>query len=81
LVWSFGVGVIVQAIAFGIAFALRRRNLLAGWSIGIGLRFVALGVFAWAAREVLGLPLTPALIALAGFFFVTTLIEPLLLRC
>lgn len=81
LVWSLGIGVMVQAIAFGIAFAVRRRHLLVGWGVGTMLRLVVLCGYGWVARDVLGLALAPALLSLAGFFFVTTLIEPFLLRC
>jgi len=81
LLWSLGVGLVVQALAFGIVFAVRRTHLFAGWGVGTLLRLVALAVYGWAARDILGLPLAPALLSLAGFFFVTTLLEPLLLRC
>jgi hypothetical protein len=75
------IAFVVQMIAFGIAreFA-RRKNVMAGWGIGIGLRFLVLVLFGFVAVPVLTLPLAPALMSLAVFLFVSTLIEPLFLK-
>ena len=71
----------VQVVAFEVARAMaRRKNVMAGWGIGVALRFVALAVFALVAVPRLGLPLAASLLALAMFLFVTTLIEPLFLK-
>ena len=53
---------------------------MAGWGIGIALRFAALMLFGLVAVPWLGLPLSASLLALATFLFITTLIEPLFLR-
>ena len=76
-----GVALVVQVVAFIIArqFA-RRQNVMAGWGIGIALRFVALLLFGWLAVPKFGLPLGTSLLGLAVFLFVSTLIEPLFLK-
>lgn len=76
-----GVALVVQVIAFLIAreFA-RRQNVMAGWGIGIILRFVVLILFGLVAVPKFGLPLGSSLLGLATFLFVSTLIEPLFLK-
>jgi hypothetical protein len=44
------------------------------------MRFAVLGVYALVFVKALGLPSGAALISLAAFFFISTLIEPLLLQ-
>jgi hypothetical protein len=75
------VAFVVQMVAFLVArdFA-RRKNVMAGWGIGIALRFVALLLFGLVAVPMFALPLAPALVSLAVFLFVSTLIEPLFLK-
>ena len=76
-----GVAFVVQMVTFQIArIAARKQNVIAGWGIGVALRFVALTIFALVAVPRLGLPLAPALVGLAMFLFVSTLIEPLFLK-
>jgi hypothetical protein len=58
---------------------MARRNVMAGWGIGVALRFVALAIFALAVVPRLGLPVV-ILLGLATFLFVSTLIEPLFLK-
>lgn len=70
---------VVQVAAFGIARAMRKRNVIAGWGIGAGLCLATLVLFGFAARG-LGLPQEAALLSLATFLFATELFEPLLLR-
>jgi len=71
----------VQVVAFEVARAMaRRKNVIAGWGIGVELRFVALAVFAFVAVPALSLPVGPALLSLAVFLFLTTLVEPLFLK-
>jgi hypothetical protein len=76
-----GVAFVVQMVAFVIAreFA-RRQNVMAGWGIGIALRFVVLLAFGLFAVPAFGLPTSSSLLGLAMFLFVTTLIEPLFLK-
>ena len=75
------VAFVVQVVAFLVAreFA-KRQNVMAGWGIGILLRFVALLLFGLVAVPAFALPLAPALLSLAVFLFVSTLIEPLFLK-
>ena len=81
LLIAAAVAFVVQMIAFVIAreFA-RRQNVMAGWGIGVALRFVALLLFGVVAVPSLGLPMGSTLLGLAMFLFVTTLIEPLFLK-
>lgn len=74
------VAVAVQVVTFLVARAMARRNVMAGWGIGVALRFGALAVFALVAVPRLGLSLTASLLGLAVFLFLTTLIEPLFLK-
>ena len=72
---------LVQLVAFAIARAwVRKQNVMAGWGIGIALRFAALLLFGLIGVPRLGLPVGASLLALAMFLFVTTLIEPLFLK-
>jgi hypothetical protein len=74
------VAIVVQLVAFGITKAVARRHLIAGWGAGSLLRFLTLVVYALLAAKVLGLPPVAALVSLATFLFLSTLIEPLFLR-
>lgn len=68
----------MQGVAFGLVRILGRRSWLTAWGLGALLRLVVLVGYAFFADRILGLPLAPALLSLAAFFFVTTLIESLL---
>ena len=70
----------VQLLAFGIARIMVRTNVVAGWGIGMLLRFATLAVFAFALLKAFALPATEVLVSLAVFFFVSTLVEPWLLK-
>ena len=70
----------VQLFAFAIARLTMRTNVIAGWGLGALLRMAALAVYAVVFIKLLGLASGAALISLATFFFLTTLIEPLLLK-
>ena|SRR5918999_56262 len=74
------VAVVVQLVAFAVTKALARHNLMAGWGAGSLLRFMTLVVYALIAVKGLGLASLAALVSLAAFLFVSTLIEPLFLR-
>jgi hypothetical protein len=72
---------LVQLVAFAIARAwVKKQNVMAGWGIGIALRFAALILFGLIGVPRFGLPVGASLLALAMFLFVTTLIEPLFLK-
>lgn len=70
----------MQGMAFALARYFRRRSMLSAWGLGALMRLVVLIAYAFFADRVLGLPLAPALLSLAAFFFVTTLIESLLIQ-
>ena len=80
-VWtSAAVAVVVQLIGFAFTRTLQPANVMVGWGAGVLLRFVALVIYGFVGVKLLGLSITPALLSLAGFFFVTTLVEPVLLK-
>ncbi len=74
------VAVVVQLVAFAVTKTLARRHLIAGWGAGSLLRFMTLVVYALLAVKVLGVAPVAALVSLATFLFLSTLIEPLFLR-
>ena len=74
------VAIVVQLTAFAVTQAIAQRNLIAGWGAGSLLRFTTLVVYALLAVKVLALPPVAALVSLATFFFLSTLVEPLFLR-
>ena len=71
----------VQCVAFLVVrIAAAREQAVAGWGIGAVLRMAILAVYALVVVGALGLATAPALLSLATFFFVSTLVEPLLLN-
>ncbi len=80
-VWiSAAIAVVVQLVGFGLAWSLRKDNVMLGWGMGLALRAISLVLYAMVGVKVLGLVQAPALLSLVGFFFVTTLVEPILLK-
>ena len=80
-VWASAfVVMIVQAAAFSVAWMMRPVNVIAGWGMGMLLRLFSLVLFGMFGVKALGLTLQPALLSMAGFFFVSTLIEPVFLK-
>jgi len=77
---SAAVAVAVQGGAFAIARRMQPSNVMAGWGLGMLIRVLALGAYALVATRALGLAPGPALVSLAAFFFLTTLIEPIFLK-
>ena len=75
-VLAFGV----QLFGFALMRLAARTNPIAGWGLGAILRFAVLGVYALVVVNALKLASTPALVSLAAFFFLSTLVEPLLLN-
>jgi hypothetical protein len=73
------VALIVQALAFGVAKLLGTRSFLAGWMVGIAIRFGTLVVYGIVAVKVLAMPAPAALISLVTFLFLSTLAETKLL--
>lgn len=74
------VAIVVQLVAFAITKLVARRHLIAGWGAGTLLRFFALVVYALLAVNVLTVAPVAALVSLAAFLFLSTLMEPLFLR-
>ena len=77
---SAAVAAAVQLAAFGVTKMVATRHLVAGWGLGSLLRFGTLVIYALLAVKVLGVAPVAALVSLATFLFLATLIEPLFLR-
>jgi hypothetical protein len=80
-VWlGSGIGFVVQLVMFGVLFgvAFRSHPLLAH---GLGMigRFLAIAAVAFLWVPWAGVPAAPLLFSLVTVFFLTTLVEPLLL--
>ena len=70
----------VQIVTFTIARLVARQQVMAGWGLGVLLRFAFLALWAFIGVKALGLVSGPALLSLVIFYFVSTLIEPLFLN-
>lgn len=80
-IWISAVfAVAVQLVAFALTRVTQPANVLAGWGAGLMIRLMALAVYALLVVKSLGLVMAPALLSLVGFFFVTTLLEPVFLK-
>lgn len=77
---SAWIAVVVQIFTFAIARLVAREQVIAGWGIGVLLRFATVAAWGAFGVDALGLPSGPALMSLVGFYFVSTLIEPLFLN-
>ena len=80
-IWTSGaIAIGVQLIAGAIVKLSAKTNVIAGWGVGAIIRFAVLALYALVIVKALGLPSAAALVSLAAFFFVSTLLEPLLLK-
>ena len=80
-IWfSAGIALAIQVAGFLFARIFMPANMIAGWGAGMLLRFVTLVIHALVGTKVMGYPPAPALLSLAAFFFVSTLIEPVFLK-
>jgi hypothetical protein len=80
-IWiSAAVAFLSQVAAFPVVKRMIPSNLIVGWATGSLVRFATLGVYALIASQVLHLPMAPALVSLALFYFLSMVIEPLFLR-
>lgn len=70
---------VVQVVSFTIARAWAATNVIAGWGLGMLIRFAVLAMYALFGASLLGATPTAALVSLVAFFFVSTLLEPVLL--
>ena len=80
IIVSAGIAYVVQLCTFSVARYFAKTNVMAGWGLGMLLRFGVLAIYALIFVKVLGLSMTAALVSLAAFFFVSTLLEPVLLK-
>jgi len=65
---------------FAIARFAITSNVMVGWGIGVLVRLVTLVVYGFLILKPYGLPPISAMISLVAFFFLSTLIEPVLLK-
>jgi hypothetical protein len=80
-IWISGVvAVAVQLGAFSLSHVAGKANFMARLGTGAILRLFALVAYALIVVFVLKLPAGAALVSLAAFFFLSTLIEPLLIK-
>ncbi len=80
-IWfSAGIALGIQVIGFLFVRVLVPVHVIAGWGAGMLLRFVTLVLHALLGTRLMGFPPAPALLSLAAFFFVSTLIEPVFLK-
>jgi hypothetical protein len=71
----------VQVFGFLIVKVVRGgATLMAAWGLGMLLRFVVLVLYAFLVVKALALPAEAAMLSLVAFFFLTTLVEPMLLK-
>ncbi|MHB1223504.1 MAG: hypothetical protein ACYC2G_05580 [Gemmatimonadaceae bacterium] len=77
---SAAISFVVQIVGFLAARYTRGTNPFAGWGMAMLLRFATLAIYGFLVVERLGLPSAAALLSLATFFFVSTLVEPPLLK-
>lgn len=80
IVISALVAFVVQLMSFAIVRLSAGKNVIAGWGVGAILRFLVFVVYALVVVKAYGLPSTPALLSLAVFLFLSTLVEPLFLN-
>lgn len=80
IVISALVAFVVQLIAFGIMRLSAEKNVVAGWGLGAILRFLVFVVYVLVIIKALALPGSAAMISMAVFLFVSTLVEPLFLK-
>jgi hypothetical protein len=81
-IWSSAaIAVAVQLAAFPLGrIAGANNNLTARMGTGAMMRMFSLIIYGFLAAKVFELSLTPALVSLAAFFFLSSLIEPLLIK-
>jgi hypothetical protein len=80
-VWtSAAIAWVVQQATFVLVRRTSLTNPFAGYGAGMLVRFAVLALYAFVFVNVLALPSAAALLSLATFFFVSTLVEPPLLK-
>jgi hypothetical protein len=80
-IWlSAAIAVAVQLAAFPLGRLAGVNNVMARMGTGALLRLLTILVYAFLVAKVLMLPLAAALVSMAACFFLTTLLEPLLIK-
>ncbi len=74
------IAFVVQLIAFAIIRLSAKENVVAGWGVGAILRFLVFVTYALVIVKALALPAGAAMVSMALFLFVSTLVEPLFLK-
>lgn len=82
---SAAVAFVIQVATFRALLPPKGRPDLPGgmlmrWGAGAVVRLLSLLLYGLVATKLIGLPAAPALVSLATFFFVTMLVEPLMLN-
>ena len=77
---SAALAFVVQLTAFAAIGLASADNVMTGWGIGVLARFLVLVAYAFLVVQSIGLAPAAALISLVTFFFLCTLVEPLVLR-
>ena len=82
IITAAAVEYLVQLVALALLLALRDKShlFLAGWLVGMVLRFGVLGVAAFAVTRSAVLPRNALLLSLVVFVFLLLLLEPVFLR-
>lgn len=80
-VWlSAVVAIVVQLVAFRLSHAAGQVSLVARMGTGALVRFMALVAYALLVALALKVPPAAALVSLVTLFFLSTLLEPLLIK-
>ena len=80
-IWiSAAVSVAVQLVAFPLGRLAGVNNVMARMGTGAILRLLTIVVYALLVAKVFMLPLPAALVSMAAYFFLTTLLEPVLIK-
>lgn len=80
-IWLSGaVAVVLQLAAFAVGRLAGQAGLMARMGAGALIRFVGLIAYALIALLALKLPAVAALVSLATFLFLSTLLDPLLIK-
>lgn len=77
---SAAVAFAVQMLAFPLSRMAGVNNVMARMGTGALLRLFTMVIYALLTAKIGTVPLTAALFSLAAFFFLSTLIEPLLIK-
>jgi hypothetical protein len=74
------VALAVQMAAFTVTRLLQSAHTMVGWSLGSGMRLIALVLYALVVARLWHAPVMAALLSFTAFLFVTTVVEPLFLK-